>query len=79
MWFALDLLTANWEESFAHLEQYVDEQGDAMVPRGFKTDDGYGLGQWVTTQRSAYSGGELSEERIVRLEELQGWVGILAR
>jgi hypothetical protein len=32
------------------------------------------MGQWVSGQRSAYTGGDLSEERITRLEAVDGWV-----
>ena len=69
-----DLLAAQWEEGYAALRAYVDEQGTARVPDGHRTADGYGLGQWVRTQRGAYTGGDMDSERITRLEALDGWV-----
>ena len=64
--------SSSWEESFAHLEQYVEQHRDARVPQIFKTEDGYNLGTWVATQRHTHS--RLAAERIARLEAVSGWV-----
>ena len=60
--------SSSWEEGFAHLEQYVAAQGDARVSQGFKTEDGYRLGQWVSVQRT--TGSTMAAERVARLEAL---------
>jgi hypothetical protein len=59
---------AAWEAGFAHLEQYIEEHGDARVPQRFKTEDGYKLGTWVQSQRNSRS--TMSAERLTRLEGL---------
>ena len=62
-----------WEEGFAHLADYVRLHGKARVSSG-GTFQGFPLGRWVSRQRVARSKGELSTDRIARLESLSGWV-----
>ena len=68
MWDTRDYVTSSWEESFAHLERYVEVHGDARVPQRFRTEDGYKLGTWVQSQRNSHS--TLSAERVTHLEVL---------
>jgi hypothetical protein len=65
---------AMWEEGFSHLLDYVQHNGDALVPVAHKADDGYPLGQWVTTQRNFRIKGTLNVDRERRLRELPGWM-----
>ena len=66
-----DTLEAAWEEGYAHLADYK-ANNDGHVPSKYKTEDGFNLGGWVDTQRQVYKGarGELTKERIRRLEEV---------
>ncbi|MGU3650301.1 Helicase associated domain protein [Mycolicibacterium sp. A43C] len=68
----VELTTASWEFWFGLMEQYVEENGHARVPKPFKAG-ARPLGEWVKTQRTAYDKGRLSVERAQRLEELNGW------
>ena len=43
--------TSSWEFWFQKLKQYCEDNGDCLVPKGFKTQDGYNLGTWVANQR----------------------------
>lgn len=61
-----------WEESFSRLLRYVDDKGDASVPKEC-TFDGYPLGAWAAKQRDRRARGVLRPEREQRLEELPGW------
>jgi superfamily II DNA or RNA helicase len=63
---------ALWEEGFARLQDYVAQSGTARVQKDC-VFNGFQVGAWVTTQRSARSGGELPAERMQRLEALPGW------
>lgn len=64
-----------WEEGFAHLCRYVEENHRADVPSGYKTPEGYPLGQWVTAQRQFRRRGQLATERAERLEGFHSsWV-----
>ncbi len=63
-----DVRERQWEEGFAHLRAYRESNSNCLVPFGFKTEDGYRLGNWVNSQR-AYQDG-LSPERRRRLDEL---------
>jgi len=49
-----------------HLTTY----SNLLVRKGYKTQDGHSLSNWVGTQRKEYKKGKLDAERIQRLEEL---------
>ena len=65
-------LEAAWEESARQLGAYREANGDCLVPAGYVTEDGFRLGQWVSSQRKKHKGkrGALSEGQRSRLEEL---------
>jgi hypothetical protein len=63
--------TEQWDEAFAHLQDFVKKNGSARVARGFKTKNGFNLGNWVGTQR--HTKDLLSAERRNLLESLTGW------
>ena len=68
-----DTLTASWDLMYAHAKRYFEEFGNLEVPKRYKTEDGYGLGTWLMTQRKVYNGeqyGLLSRERIEKLEAI---------
>ena len=67
-----DANEADWEEGFAHLQQFVAREGDARVLAPYTTPDGYRLGSWVVRQRSNRE--QLSSARRTRLADLEGWV-----
>ena len=50
--FLWDGFTIIWEEGFAHLRSFFIENEHCKVPVGYKSSDGYRLGQWVTVQRA---------------------------
>ncbi|MGO9747678.1 MAG: Helicase associated domain protein [Mycobacterium sp.] len=59
-----------WDQKFAVLQKFVDREGHARVPSGH-VEDGVKLGAWVAEQRAER--GNLSPERVARLEALPGW------
>ena len=71
--YLVEQATNSWNYWYGLLETYVAEHGDARVSQTHKTQDGAALGGWVSTQRGAYKRGQLSQERIARLEGLPGW------
>ena len=62
-----------WNQGLRRLQEFRDQEGHALVPTGFETADGYRLFQWVNIQRTKYSKGKQSPERIQRLEAIDGW------
>ena len=67
-----DPRAAAWEKGFAQLTTYVQAEGYAGVPDKYRTATGFGLGTWVSSQRSKRDA--LSAERQQRLEALDGWM-----
>jgi superfamily II DNA or RNA helicase len=63
---------ATWEEAFERLCEYVEREGNALVPRKH-VEDGFPLGDWVKGQRVEFGRGKLDPERERRLAALPGW------
>ena len=61
--------TDNWNEKYGKLLAFVEESGHARPPQSHPV-----LGTWTNNQRNAYNNKQLSKERTLRLEQLQGWV-----
>ena len=61
------MLEYQWEEGFKYLVAYQKEFGDCLVQYKYQYQ-GYGLGTWVSKQRSRKD--KLSLERVKRLDAL---------
>jgi hypothetical protein len=70
---AWDAREDEWEHAFLRLKTFVEREGHARVPKDYRDDDGFRLGQWVTLQRGSWKKGRLSASRTTRLEGLPGW------
>jgi Helicase associated domain len=60
-----------WEEGFSKLKHFSEREGHCVVTRDHKTEDGYRLGAWVSSQRK--NRGFIHPDRRQRLEALVGW------
>ena len=56
-----------WQIGFDHLTEYINKYGNAHVPQGFVSSDGYNLGRWVATQRKNYCNHKLNKDQIQTL------------
>ena len=66
-----DTLSASWEYMFGEAKRYYEENGNLEVSKNYKTEQGYSLGSWLTTQRKVRRGeqfGILGRERIEKLD-----------
>ncbi len=65
-----------WDRQYELARAYYEHHGDLMIPRAFKTNDGYtydekgtvNLGSWLGTQRKGYD--SLSDEKKKKLEQI---------
>lgn len=64
-------LEDRWEKGYTELETYYAKHGTTFVPKGYKTDDGYRLAAWVSTQRRKGRDCELIQKE--RLEKFSDW------
>ena len=68
-----ETLTASWDLMYECARRYYQENGNLEVPVRYRTEDGYGLGQWILTQRRVRAGekyGALGEDRIRKLNRI---------
>jgi len=63
---------SRWEDAFAMLVAYAEENGTSAVLVDYKDGD-VPLGQWARTQRAFFAKSQLSRERAERLASLPGW------
>jgi superfamily II DNA or RNA helicase len=67
-----EVLRENWELGYAQLLEYVELNGNALVPAEFVTKNGFKLGGWVRHKRLSKS--EISSEQVLLLNEVKEWV-----
>ena len=70
---AWDVFEESWELRYQKVSQFAAREKHAIVPQR-TIEDGVDIGTWVNTQRNNHRGGNLSSERIMRLENIPGWV-----
>ena len=59
-----------WNEAFAALCSYYQQNGTFEMPVAYQTASGIQLGRWIRRQRDFYANGKLSDEHIARLREI---------
>jgi hypothetical protein len=59
-----------WDKEYDYLLKYVEINGNTLVPKLFKTEDGFKLGNWVATQRKQRGFSRISPERKQKLDDL---------
>ena len=63
-------LEAAWENGFASAQKYRTEHGDLLVPVRYRDKNDFALGEWIVYNRQRYLGGNLTQNRIERLEAI---------
>lgn len=61
---------AAWEKGFASAQKYRTEHGDLLVPVRYRDKNDFALGEWIVYNRQRYLGGNLTQNRIERLEAI---------
>jgi hypothetical protein len=65
---------APWGEILSSLKQFKKREGHCNVPQSHK-ENGASLGVWLSHQRQRKKMGKLDPDRLMRLEEVDGWGG----
>lgn len=63
-------LEAAWEKGFSSAQKYRTEHGDLLVPVRYRDKNDFALGEWIVYNRQLYLGGNLTQNRIERLEAI---------
>ena len=63
-------LEAAWEKGFASAQKDRTEHGDLLVPVRYRDKNDFALGEWIVYNRQRYLGGNLTQNRIERLEAI---------
>lgn len=63
-------LEAAWEKGFASAQKYRTEHSDLLVPVRYRDKNDFALGEWIVYNRQRYLGGNLTQNRIERLEAI---------
>lgn len=66
-----DMRQVKWENYFAKAEAYYREHGNLLVSQDYVTEDGYNLGQWLSSQRKCYCKLKSSEKSSQEMERFQ--------
>jgi len=67
--FIWSIVDEKWEKKYSMLVQYKEENGSTILSRNHK-NDGINLWNWVHRQKKVYRRGDLSQERIDKLEAI---------
>lgn len=63
-----------WQQGFIRAKDYYEKHGNLLVPSNYICEDGYNLGNWISSRRCAYHGtgtwAKLSKEQILMLEQI---------
>lgn len=68
-----DATDARWRTIFVSVENFSKKNGHLVFPPDARTPDGVSLLKWIELQRSKSKAGELSKQRLERLQTLAGW------
>lgn len=63
-------LETAWEKGFTSAQKYRTEHGDLLVPVRYRDKNDFALGEWIVYNRQRYLGGNLTQNRIERLEAI---------
>jgi len=66
----VEIIGRNWDFWYGLTLKYKEEFGNPNVLWTYKTEEGYTLGTWQTTQRQNFKRGNLNPERIKLLESI---------
>jgi hypothetical protein len=67
------MLNVSWEDMFMEASSYYQKHGNLEVTERYKTEKGFALGEWISTQRKIRAGeryGTLTEKRIQALDSI---------
>lgn len=68
--FKWNILEERFEKGFQETLLYKERTGNPNAPKSYKTPEGFCLGNWQSAKRKNHKNGNLSPERVKRLETI---------
>ena len=65
-----NMVDSRWEHGYAEAVAYYEKHGNLEFPKHYVAKSGFYLGRWLENQRASYLKGELSNDKIQRLEAI---------
>lgn len=62
--------SSDWNTMYKLAQNYYHKHSNLLVPKNYVAEDGQNLGLWIASKRCAYTNGELSLEKIKKLEAI---------
>lgn len=63
---------SRWEDAYYILKKFADREGHVKIRSAHK-EEGFNLGEWIRTQKRAYSKGKMDCDHVIKLEKITGW------
>lgn len=76
--FVWDILAHNWEMGFGYLKEFKEKFGHISTINTYVNEDGFGLGEWVSSQRKDYKAKKISQDRLDKLNSI-GFMWVLGK
>jgi hypothetical protein len=65
---------SRFNDNVKRLQEFALTNKNTLVPKEFRTEDNHPLGSWVSKQRSNFRYGKLSQDKILKLQQVPNWV-----
>lgn len=69
-----DPASHSFNQNLIGVKEYYAKFGNYIIKRDYLASNGYSVGKWISTMRSQYNKGKLTDDQIKAIESLDEWV-----